>query len=119
VDSDDLHDHFYLEATTLENGCTWLVPGSHHFPGVNGKIGETDWAQSIAEQAVPLPMPAGGMVLIDSMVMHRAGQNTTDDTRMSMTIGYHSVDEISDVPNPKRILVRGEDAYSGNDKQRA
>jgi phytanoyl-CoA hydroxylase len=61
-------------------------------------------------------MPAGGMLLIDSMLVHRAGQNTTQGTRTSMTIGYHSVDEISDVRDPKRILVRGVEAYGGNDK---
>ena len=109
---------FYLEETTVENGCTWFVPGSHHFPGVDGKIGEERWTATVSEQAVPLPMSAGGMVLIDGMVMHRAGSNTTSDTRMSMTMGYHSVDEISDVRDPKRILVHGEDLYSGNDKSK-
>lgn len=107
---------FYLEETTIENGCTWLVPGSHHFPGIEGKIGEDPRTATVAEQAVPLPMPAGGMVLIDSMVMHRAGNNTTNDTRISMTMGYHSVDEISDVRDPKRILIHGKELYSGNDK---
>ena len=43
------------------------------------------------------------------------GQNRTDSTRMSMTLGYHSVDELSDVENPKRILVRGKRPYDGND----
>lgn len=108
---------FFLEKTTLENGCTLIVPGSHHFPGVEGKTEQHPMARSIEDQALPVPMPAGGMLLIDSMVLHRAGQNTTDDTRMSMTIGYHSVDEISDVQDPKRILVRGQDQYGGNDKK--
>jgi hypothetical protein len=40
---------FYLEATTLENGCMWLVLGSHHFPGLAGKIGESECTQAIAE----------------------------------------------------------------------
>jgi hypothetical protein len=60
-------------------------------------------------------MPAGGMLAIDSMVVHGAGENHTDDTRMSMTVGYHSVDELMDIPNPKRLLVRGEGLYNGND----
>lgn len=107
---------FYLEETTVENGCTRLVPGSHHFPGIDGKIGDDPWTQAISEQAVPVPVPAGSMLVIDSMVMHRVGQNNTDSTRMSMTIGYHSVDELSDMPNPKRIVVRGEGVYNGNDQ---
>jgi ectoine hydroxylase-related dioxygenase (phytanoyl-CoA dioxygenase family) len=109
---------FYLEETTIENGCTWLVPGSHHFPGIDGKVGEDPWTTTVSEQAVPLPMPVGGMVLIDSMVMHRAGNNTTDHTRISMTLGFHSVDELSDVRDPKRILIHGEESYSGNDKKK-
>jgi hypothetical protein len=107
---------FYLEETTVENGCTHFVPGSHHFPGVTGKIGDDPWTHAVANQAVPLPVPAGTFIVIDSMVMHRAGNNTTDNTRISMTVGYHSVDELIDVPNPKRILVRGEGLYSGNDR---
>jgi phytanoyl-CoA hydroxylase len=108
---------FYLEETTFENGCTLIVPGSHHFPGIAGKTEKHPLALSLQDQAVPVPMQAGGMLLIDSMVLHRAGQNMTNDTRMSMTIGYHSVDEISDVRDPKRILVRGEENYSGNDRK--
>ena len=58
---------------------------------------------------------AGGLLAIDSFLMHSAGINRTAGTRMSMTVGYHSVDELSDVPNPKRVLVRGERIYRGND----
>jgi hypothetical protein len=35
---------------------------------------------------------------------------------MSMTFGYHSADELDDRPNEKRVLVRGELPYSGNDR---
>jgi hypothetical protein len=34
---------------------------------------------------------------------------------MSMTVGYHSVDELSGMENPKRVLVRGQRIYLGND----
>ena len=106
---------FYLEESTVENGATLVVPGSHHFPGVNGRLYEEKWVRQLLEQAVPVPMPEGGMLVTDSMIMHGVGQNMTDQTRMSMTMGYHSVDELSDVENPKRILVRGERPYGGND----
>lgn len=106
---------FYLEETTVENGCTVAVPGSHHFPSVQGRLREHDWTQDVLEQAVPIPMPEGGMLVIDSMIMHGAGENKTQNTRTSMTIGYHSVDELWDLPNPKRILVRGDGIYGGND----
>ena len=48
--------------------------------------------------------------------MHSAGKNNTDGSRMSMTVGYHSVDELSGVDGPKRVLVRGERIYMGNDR---
>lgn len=105
---------FYLQETTVENGCTLVVPGSHHFPGVDGRLYDEARTRRLLDQAVPVPMPEGGMLVIDSMIMHGVGQNRTDGTRMSMTMGYHSVDEIADLENPHRMLVRGERPYDGN-----
>ncbi len=110
---------FYLEETTVENGCTWVVPGSHLLPGrpIHSLAGDAEVQRSgLLDQAVPVPMPAGGLLAIDSMIMHTAGHNTTTGSRMSMTMGYHSVDELSRAENPARILVRGERIYSGNDR---
>jgi phytanoyl-CoA hydroxylase len=98
---------FYLEETTLVNGCTHVIPGSHLLPDASG----------LKDQAVAVPMPAGGMIALDSMMLHAAGQNQTDGTRMSMTVGYHSVDELIGMENPKKVLVRGERVYRGNDRQ--
>ena len=56
--------------------------------------------------------------VIDSMIIHSAGINQTDGTRMSMTLGYHSVDELASEDNSKKVLVRGTRPYSGNDKPR-
>jgi phytanoyl-CoA hydroxylase len=109
---------FYLEETTVENGCTHVIPGTHWLPGLQALSLEQDEGiqrAGILDQAVPVPMPAGGLLAIDSFLMHTAGINRTPGTRMSMTVGYHSVDELSDVPNPKRVLVRGERIYRGND----
>ncbi len=104
----------YLEETNLENGCTHVVPGSHVLPDfVNLNDGELVHQIALG-QVVPVPMNAGGLLAIDSMMIHSAGTNKTDGTRMSMTLGYHTVDELS-LENPKRILVRGEQVYRGND----
>ena len=108
---------FYLEETTVENGCTRIIPGSHHFPGITESLYDTNWASDILSQSLPVPMPEGGMLVIDSMVIHGPGHNYTEETRQSMTVGYHSVDELMDIPNPKRLLVRGDGTYSGNDEK--
>jgi phytanoyl-CoA hydroxylase len=110
---------FYLEETTVENGCTLMVPGTHLLPGVGSlPLAQDEGIQraGILDQAVPVPMPAGGLLAIDSLLMHSAGKNNTDGSRMSMTVGYHSVDELSGVENPQRVLVRGERIYQGNDR---
>ncbi len=109
---------FYLEETTVENGCTQVIPGTHWLPGIQALSLEQDEGiqrAEILDQAVPVPMPAGGLLAIDSFLMHSAGVNRTPGTRISMTAGYHSVDELYDVTNPKRVLVRGERIYRGND----
>ncbi len=109
---------FYLEETNLENGCTWVVPGSHLLPGVAGTTLADEEAvlrSGVLDQAVPVPMPAGGLLAIDSLIMHSPGPNKTTGTRISMTVGYHSVDELAGMENPKRVLVRGKRVYLGND----
>ena len=107
----------YLEETNLENGCTRVVPGSHHLPAFAHLKDET-LQEIAASQAIPLPMPAGGLLAIDSMIVHSAGINHTDRTRMSMTLGYHSTDELASGNNPKKVLVRGTRPYRGNDEPR-
>ena len=107
----------YLEETNLENGCTRVVPGSHHLPAFAHLEDETI-QQIAASQAIPFPMPAGGLLAIDSMIIHSAGINHTDRTRMSMTLGYHSADELASGDNPKKVLVRGTRPYRGNDEPR-
>ncbi len=105
----------YLENTTLENGCTHVVPGSHLLPAFSDIRGDEPLRRIALGQTIPVPMPAGGMLAIDSMMIHSTGINQTDGTRMSMTLGYHSMDELSPPDNPKRVLVRGKHIYNGND----
>ena len=114
---------FYLEDTNLENGCTYIIPGTHLLPG-RSPIAHTriDHDPELIEsgilaQRMPVPMPAGGLLAIDGMLFHAAGRNQTDRTRMSMTAGYHSADEIAGMSDPKRVLVRGEPYYRGNDRK--
>jgi ectoine hydroxylase-related dioxygenase (phytanoyl-CoA dioxygenase family) len=111
----------YLEDTNLDNGCTHIVPGTQQLPGLDllHRVEEEQWVavSGLLAQAIPVPMPAGGILLIDGLVFHRIGQNHTQNTRMSITLGFHSADELSDAEDPKRILVRGERNYRGNDRK--
>ncbi len=114
-------DRLYLEDTQLENGCTLVIPGTHHIPAFwnleDLREDETLY-QIFLSQTIPIPMSAGGLLAIDGLILHAAGLNRTERTRMSMTLGYHSVDHFSEVEDPKRILIRGERVYEGNDGRR-
>ncbi len=111
---------FFLERTTVENGSTCVVPGSHFWPGLDPGRGVGDdpviAASGLLDQSVPVPMPPGGLLLLDSLIYHRIGTNTTTETRMSMTFGFHAVDEFAGVEDTKTILIAGEHLYRGNDR---
>ena len=61
-------------------------------------------------------MPPGGLIALDSLVYHRIGTNTTSATRMSMTFGFHAVDEFAGVNDPTLMVIAGEGFYGGNDR---
>jgi phytanoyl-CoA hydroxylase len=108
----------YLEETTVDNGCTQVIPGTHLLPGIGSTRAAEDpriRESGLLEQVVPVPMPAGGLLVMDSLVIHGSGPNQTSGSRMSLTVGYHAVDELSRVENPARVLVRGQRPYQGND----
>jgi phytanoyl-CoA hydroxylase len=115
----------YLEESTLDNGCTHLIPHSQyfHYVGVPQIDGGGTWMdahgeyEGLLEQALPVPMPEGGVLLFDGLAFHSVGVNRSDKTRSSMTLGFRSVDELDVEPDVRRqILVSGEFLYRGNDK---
>src|ERR1019366_5155107 len=113
----------YLQDSRIENGCTQVVPGSHHLPFTKlpGQGGGT-WMDEHAEfrdlldQAVPVPMEKGSVLAIDATTFHCVGENRSSRTRASITLAYRSVDELDFGPDLHRtILVSGEYIYRGND----
>ena len=103
---------FYLEDSTCEKGATQLVPGSHLLPWARDM--EAVARAGLTDQVVRVEMPAGGLLAIDSLLWHGVGPNRTTQTRASMTMGYHSADDLASVDDPQRLLVRGRRAYAGN-----
>ena len=64
----------YLEDTNLENGCTHVVPGSHILPDFVDLNDGNSVHQIALNQIIPVPMKAGELLAIDSMIIHSAGQ---------------------------------------------
>lgn len=113
----------YLDESTVDTGCTHVVPGSHlaAYAGMSPDGGGGNWAddhdqyETFHAQAMPLPMPAGGILVFEGLLFHSVGVNTTAHTRLSMTFAFHSVDELDDSAQQKRLLLFGERVYKGND----
>ena len=110
----------FLEDTKPRERLHKVIPGIRLLPDVALRlIAEHDpwWiASGLLEQRISIPMPAGGMLAIDSMLQHAAGRNGTDGTRtrMTLTAGYHALDHHAGVRDPKRVVVCGERVYQGN-----
>jgi phytanoyl-CoA hydroxylase len=82
-----------LDDAELENGCLWVIPGSHrqgtlaHHNGAGPfRVGhdgpDTD--------GVPVPVARGSVLVFSSLLMHRSGPNVTDRQRRAWIIQYCS-----------------------------
>lgn len=113
-----------LEESSIENGATRIIPGSHFLPNVGApqKDGGGTWMADHAEfdgmddQAVQVPMPAGSVLLFNGLVFHGVGANASGKTRTSITLGFRSVDELEKNQGDHCVLVAGENIYRGNDR---
>lgn len=93
---------FALEDATLDNGCLWVQPGRQHSPlreqyvcegraedGSGGrlsmhKLDATPWPTT--DSAVPLPVPAGTLVLFNGLLPHYSGPNRSGRSRLAYTL---------------------------------
>jgi ectoine hydroxylase-related dioxygenase (phytanoyl-CoA dioxygenase family) len=81
---------------TLENGCLWIVPGSHrepvheHVPDrrTNANIGYVEIVDHDLSSAVPVEMAAGDLLLFDSYLMHYSTDNQSSRWRAAMVYHY-------------------------------
>jgi hypothetical protein len=124
-----------LDDATVENGCLWVIPGSHR-AGVLYPDRETDDARfdctreaygfAYREQdAVPVEVPAGSVVLFDGYLLHRSLPNTgAHGMRRAFVSHYTSAESLLPWYPPERaewmgkadvrdvVLVAGEDPYA-------
>lgn len=115
----------YLQDATVDNGATRIIPGSHNLPfvGVPQIDGGGTWMaeheeyDGLENQAIPVPMEEGDVLLFNGTLFHGVGHNMTGESRVSMTLGFRSVDELDARPDEDRqIVVAGHQIYRGNDR---
>jgi ectoine hydroxylase-related dioxygenase (phytanoyl-CoA dioxygenase family) len=116
----------YLEDSTVQNGCTMILPGSHNYlPDMphTPKGGGGTWAHDYEDefgaldaQALPVPVSAGSVLLFNSLVFHSITPNQTDGSRIALAFAYTSHDELATVKEPEKILIVGKPYSMGNNK---
>ena len=98
---------FALEDADRENGCLWAIPGGHQNPlksrffrneegdGTEMEIwDDTPWDR---DQAIPLEVPQGTMVILHGKLPHMSEANRSNRTRHAYTL--HLIEEDADYPD--------------------
>lgn len=77
-----------LDATTEENGCLWIQPGSHCSGVQPHRATDTLFFRGYegAETGVAVPQAEGDVLCFSSLTMHRTGPNTTAGPRRSWVV---------------------------------
>jgi phytanoyl-CoA hydroxylase len=88
---------FALEDATLDNGCLWVKPGGQQDPlreqyvcdHATGRLqmlalDATPWPDTA--QAMPLPVPAGTLVVFGGMLPHYSAPNRSARSRLAYTL---------------------------------
>lgn len=112
----------YLEDAAVENGCTHVVPASHDLPyaGPQAGGGGGTWADEyehfhhLLDQALPVPMRAGGVLFVHGLAFHSVGVNRTSGTRTSIVFACRSVDHLRPDADDSSAVVLGSRTFLGN-----
>lgn len=99
-----------LVDVTLDSGCLELMPGSHRLGVLPHTI--TAFGPRVADESLPriepvaVPLPAGGAVLFQNRVVHRARANRNDTVRWAMDLRYHDAYQPTGRPHQPAFLFR-------------
>lgn len=122
-----------LDDADLENGCMWMIPGSHRPAIIRPKDSYSgdEFAEShsinvpdeFLEKAIPVQAKAGSIVFFNGYILHSSGKNKSNDRfRRALVVHYmnaHSMlpwDQDGKLPltHDMRdiVLVCGHDPYA-------
>lgn len=102
-----------LDDTDEDNGCLWIVPGSHELGVIDHRGADVNpflrEAGIDPDGAVPLPMRAGEAVAFTGQTLHGSGLNRTERERVGLFVRYCEPTAIMVTEGKKPVL---EDAHS-------
>lgn len=120
-----------LDDATVENGCLWVIPGSHKHGIIWPMEKHDDPRYDVSpisckhpysdEHYVPVPLSAGDSVFFNGYLLHKSLNNTTDGYRRAFANHYMSATSMLPWSNDGRLphtedmrdimLVAGTDPY--------
>jgi ectoine hydroxylase-related dioxygenase (phytanoyl-CoA dioxygenase family) len=78
-----------LTDATEENGCPWVVPGLHRLGTLAHEYSDIGFVcLRDPEDAVPVPAPAGSIVVFSSLTPHSTGPNRTTVVRKAYIVQF-------------------------------
>ncbi len=79
-----------LTDATPENGCPWVVPGGHRRGTLRHAWTDLGWVcfEGEPEEAVPVPVAAGDVVVFSSLTPHATGPNRSEGVRKSYIVQF-------------------------------
>lgn len=101
-----------IDDASEENGCVWAIPGSHKLgliPHVKREL-QVEESRIDLNKAVPVPVPAGGLLIFHSLVLHMSQKNESDKTRWAIICDYDCL------PNPSIELDFDQEKPEGMDE---
>lgn len=108
-----------LDDVTEENGCMWVIPGSHHGElhdhsqpwDLGGRIDMQVPDEKIdRSRETPITLSAGSCSFHHSMLLHRSGPNESESHRRGLAVHYMSSQSRwthPHMPQPTYPLLRG------------
>ena len=86
-----------LDDAELDNGCLWVIPGSHRRGTVPHRNDERGGPFRVGHagpdsDGIPVPVARGSVLAFSSLLMHRSGPNETDRRRLAWILQYCGAD---------------------------
>lgn len=122
-----------LDKASVDNGCLWVIPGSHKrgviWPTRAHTSTEFDHTEEsfgypyAEEGAIPVELEPGSILFFDGYLLHKSNKNVTENnSRRSYVCHYMNADSMlpwsgGALPHPVEdyrdiVLVAGEDPYA-------
>lgn len=85
----------FLDDSSVDNGCLWVIPGSHkqgkwttRTDGDEFAHNEVDPAAYPDATAVPVELPKGSTLSFGAFLVHKSAQNLSDENRRTLLYSY-------------------------------